>query len=467
MKACSFAAVFFGVVTSLLCGLTAGAEPVHGEKKIDAVPAGYIITDLDVASEKEAEEDVPVGFCLRGDNRIELVPGMAVYAGDAIESSEGQTVGVVFADGSVATLRPASRMKVAEYAFPAKRVPTRVVMEKGNAFFAVEHRPADAHFFVGTPLGNVEVKGTKFGVYTMRDGVSWKTTVAVTDGTVSVVPNGSGGLNLIDVTQGNKLVLSVPNTTLNPDQGIPPVDINEGNLTKQEIAVFQETAAVRAEVKTDAKGGVKITAFVQNADGSTTVVKIKEVNGVRVSTSTVTKGIDGKIVSKVKQGYQKQAVTVVDADGKVFKVKVKETSGSAKIKDPTTGKSYKTDSKDPTAFKVNPDGSVNFRAVSKDGSWIERSTAVDGNGTKTETTIIVDDPTTGTGTRKVVVHNPDGSGTTVTSNVTFTQQPDGSYVYTTVPGSEVTVNVPPNPAQPPTYRTPTTPIVPEPPPVSQ
>ncbi len=446
------AAVFASAAVGMASSFAADAKPGGGNESARA--AGYVITDLDLSDEADADPDVPAGYRLRGAEREEVLPGMPLLAGDVLENSGPQPIGVVFADGSAATLRPGAQLKIVEYGYPVAKAATRVEVEKGNVFFAVEPRPAEARFLVGTPLGTVEVKGTKFGVYTLREGDLWKTTVAVTDGTVTVNPNGAGG---IDIFEGTKLILSIPNTSLNtayPPNLPPPVEITEGNLTKEEIKELKATAAVRAEVKTNPdKGVVQIVAFVQNADGSTTVVKVKEVNGQRISTSAVTKGIDGKVISKINQGVGKLKTTVVDSNGRVFKVSAKGTTGKATVKDPVNKRTYKSDN-----VTVGADGTVSFTAVAKDGSRIIRETKILSDGTKIETTI--DIPAgADKGTKVIVIAHPDRSGSTTTSDTDL----DGN----TIPGTEVTVTKPADPFQPPAYRTPTTPIVPEPPPISQ
>ncbi|MCX7804807.1 MAG: FecR domain-containing protein [Planctomycetota bacterium] len=456
-----------GLFATALAIMAAGMTPspfasdtTPGGDRGIAKAAGYVITDIDLSDEADADPDVPAGYRLRRSEREEVVPGMPLLAGDAVENSGNQPIGVVFADGSAATLRPGGKLKIVEYGYPAAKTATRVEVEKGDVFFAVEPRPADARFLVGTPLGIVDVKGTRFGVYTLLEGNSWKTTVAVTDGVVTVVPNGSQG---IDILEGTKLILSIPKTSLNtayPPKKDPPVDIEKGNLTKDEIKILQATAAVKAEVKTNPdKGIVQIVAFVQNADGSTTVVKVKEVNGVRVSTSAVTKASDGKLISKVAQGFDKEGTVgksktiVVDSKGRIFNISAKGGAGKATVKDPANKRTYKSDN-----VTVGADGTVRFEALAKDGSRIIRETKILRDGTKIETTI--DIPAGATkGTKEVVVRHPDGSGSITTSDTDL----DGN----TIPGTEVHTPIPPNLFQPPTYRTSTTPIVPEPPPTSQ
>jgi hypothetical protein len=439
---------------------------------------GYLIS---VPADEEKADEVSLAdevTCTRGGQALRFEEGMPVFAGDAIETGKGAQVGVAFLDSSVITLRPASRLVVTDYAYPQKREPTHVELTKGRGFFAVNPRPADAHFFVKMPVGEVEVKGTKFEIYASWTGDAYEGRVAVTNGNVTLTWAHAGGL---DVKAGEKTLLHMDASVVPELANAQTVDVQKGNMSKAECKLIEACACSCIEVNLGKKNDVKIKSLLKNTDGSKTSTKITEINGHRTYLSSQTKNADKKVVAKTLESGDKRQWYEDNGSSQVS-VKLKGDSGTMRIKlfnnfqespVPTRGKHGRATTSQlysevltfTGTVTKGADGSLHGEGVTKDGDRIVLDERTDAAGTfiRTQSYSLVDpadtskittvvfatetsasgvvtqytttfDPGATTGTQTIVTTAVDGTKTTTQVAVNATVDGDGHYVV--VPGSE-------------------------------
>ncbi len=348
-------------------------------------PVGYLIQtnvneDVDEADADKAPEFDAI--CTRNGERIEATEGMEVYANDLIATTDKGTIAIAFLDSSAVTLRPGARLKIDDYAFPAQHTPTHLSLETGKAFFSVNPRPDDAHFFIRMITGQVEVKGTKFEVFQSALSGAYTTQVAVTSGTVTLKPNASGGTDIVD---GTMVVMTIASTSIgsvNTGQTGSDITFTKTNLDKNAVKAMKAGAVTDVVVSTGKKNDVKISSVHTNVDGTKTYIKLSEINGTEVTTSTIIKGTDGKtILAKITEGKGKKSVSLIEGT-LAIKESIVGTTGKASIKDKSAKKSWAG------TATILGDGTEVVDCKAKDGSRvvITRQYLADGTWIKTKTT---------------------------------------------------------------------------------
>ncbi|HYG76485.1 MAG TPA: FecR domain-containing protein [Planctomycetota bacterium] len=373
-------------------------------------PVGYLIrptsdVNLDAAEEVAEIEQPATSFVTRNGQKTPVVEGMEVYQNDLISTEKAGSIAVVFLDSTAVTLRESSALRINDYSYPAKKSPTHVSLEAGKAFFSINPRPADAHFFVKTALGQVEVKGTKFEIFTHADGAGYKTTVAVTDGTVTVKPDGQGG---VDLLAGALAVLSIASQNVVGFSGAQ-VDLTKGNVSKDQIKTMKAGAITDVIVSTGKKNDVKISSISKNPDGTITYIKLTEVNSVATKIQTSVKNAAGKIIIKISESAGKISASFVDGTLSI-KQKLVGGTGTVQIKDNSNKASYKG------TVTTLADGTEVSDGVAKDKSRlvITKQTLADGTIIKTRTTFAAG---ASEGSRVTEILTRDGGKTTYTEAV--------------------------------------------------
>ncbi len=122
-----------------------------------------------------------------------IVRGMAVHAGDRIETEQGGHAHLRFVDGAFVSVRPGSRLVIETYSYDAARPQDSAIrfrLEQGVAR-AISGKGAEAareRFRLNTPIAALGVRGTDFVVLTEPDRVR----VAVYSGAIVLTPLGEG-----------------------------------------------------------------------------------------------------------------------------------------------------------------------------------------------------------------------------------------------------------------------------------
>ena len=426
----------------------------------DEKPVGYVLTDLSPGAPEGSQEDLDIheGYCLRGDHKIDLEPGMPILAGDTILTSRDGLVAVAFADGSIATLRPLTKLRVAEYSYPSRKAPTMLAVEEGKAFFSAAKRPEGADFIVLAAGASLSGSGARFELNMLKnESGGWTASIAVTKNSVTLVRDGTN----TNIYVSTLLTMTVRNADIaGAALSGGPVTLERGNLSKEEMERLEADAAIHAEVNVSKKNDVYIRCEVKNWDGSVTKIYLKDKGGERVQMSTVTKAADGTplIRYEEKKGNWTRKITYISGETKT-KVRLKGTTGSVSIRDGTNKRHYKG-----TAY-LQKDGSWLADAVAKDGTRIVQHVTVYWDGTKVDTTTIFQAGAT-EGIRIRTTTKADGSYERIEERVTVERDASGEFIR--VPGSKPTVETRgPSPDQPPFLRTPSTLLIPEPPTVSR
>jgi len=429
------------------------------EQAAQEVPVvGYVVP---IPSDDETA-DLPesAAFCIRHGERLAAEEGMPLCAGDEIVSGDDTAIGVAFLDDSAVTLRPASRLVINDYAYPEKRHPTHLELKDGCAFFSVNPRPDDSHFFVRSSLGTVEVKGTAFEITTKVVKGQYDTTVRVTNGTVTLTPSqvaNAATTNAVDISSGTQVLLHVITDLVG---GLPtgPITINKGNLTAKQMKAALAGAITDVKVNTAKNGKVTIKSTVKNPDGSSAVTSVTEINGVRKILNYMVKDSLKHSVEKITENANSFSYFEDSGKSKLTeKVAAKTNSGklTCSLLNTFTGTGKAevfsgTDSK-------QADGTLTGHGVSKktgDTVDTERKTLADGTVVKTQTyhlkqadgqiqtvvfvtQLFID----GTSTKSTVVFAPgaatgtetsshtglDGTAQASTATVSTTKLPDGSF----------------------------------------
>ncbi|HEY3325203.1 MAG TPA: FecR family protein [Planctomycetota bacterium] len=318
---------------------------------LSAVPVGYFIDNRIINPDAELTEQDTGAFLTRGEQRIAAVEGMPVFAGDVVSTDADGSIGIVFRDSSAVTLRSQTVVKIEDYAYPARKVPTHLIVESGKAFFSVNPRPAEAHFFVSTRGGPVEVKGTKFEILSvMNSDKTFTTSVAVTDGTVTLAPHGT---TAVDVKTGTSLTMLIHSTSVAGYSGAS-VDLQKGNLSSDQIKALKAMAL--SDIMVSLKGeSVAITTIVHNPDGTISSQKLTEISGHSVKSQSSIK--NGKLtIAKVSVQY--------DSADNIKSLSVTRVDGTQSLSDKYTTKGGKATFKD-KATKASYSG--NFRVVNDSG----------------------------------------------------------------------------------------------------
>ncbi len=156
-----------------------------------------------LASAVVAAESSPVGEItfLIGDARIAagaeagaaLKRGVAVRAGQLIETGDNGHLHIRFVDGAAIAVRPHSRLKIEDYRYDPQRPDEnriRFRLEEG-AMRSITGRGGEAardRFRLNTPIAAIGIKGTDFNVQTTSE----LTRASVFEGSIVVAPLGGG-----------------------------------------------------------------------------------------------------------------------------------------------------------------------------------------------------------------------------------------------------------------------------------
>ncbi|HYF49955.1 MAG TPA: FecR family protein [Planctomycetota bacterium] len=434
----------------LLHGAILAEETIEDELKPEAQPPiGYILEVSDDERESEADNYATI---IHNGKEVFASHGMPVYAGDTVTTGAESMVGVAFVDSCAVTLRETTRLKILEYEYPNRLKPTKVELEDGRAYFDINPRPVAAHFFIKTTGGEVEVKGTKFQVYSVPDGGgSFTTSVAVTQGTVTLQPNGA---NAVDILNGTQVIVNVRNPKVAGFSG-DPVTISKGNIDKNTIKTLKKGAFFGTEVQINKKGQVKIKSQTLNGDGSVTKLQVTEIAGKRVKSVSTTK--DGKVTT-LKTNFNKDRASISRVEGsQKIAEKFKGNVGKTTIKDKSTKQSFVG-----TIKKLRDGLWVSDTSVKKDGTRLVIRREILPDGTEiTHKTVFKKGASTGVETKTTRL--PSGKVMLETCGVTTIPIDDG--VFEKIPGTTVVGNAtPPKRDAPPEEFTPVDKLVPLPPP---
>ena len=128
------------------------------------VVAGPTFADDDhVALFKNVSGTIKVA---RKDSVLDASPGMNLFASDRIVSSADGAAGIVFKDGTLVTVGPASELTLRDYAFEPKiaRYQFSMYLAKGTAIYSSGKigKLAPESVRVDTPTATVGVRGTRF-----------------------------------------------------------------------------------------------------------------------------------------------------------------------------------------------------------------------------------------------------------------------------------------------------------------
>ena len=456
--------------------LRGGDQPMGTET--GAVPVGYLIdpqfNDNDNDNGKGEEPDATaVVSCIRKGESIQAQEGFEVYPGDVIVTGGNTEMGVAFLDSSAITLRASTRLAIDEYAYPAKLVPTRVTLE-GRAYFSVTPRPDNAHFFVRTLNGAVEVKGTQFQIYTNMnsDGKTMNTQVGVTQGTISLKPLGS---EAIDVTTGNSgSIVSIVTQNVTGFTGSSET-VSKGNIDKKTLAGLKKHALSGVQVNINKNGTIKIKASTFDADGNTTVARVTELAGGPLESMNYTiKDRHKRTVFNYRDTGKHVSIKRTFEDFKLSGTATAQGGpgstrmGKGTLVDPVTGERFigtvSADSINPAAspigrinnanFSTNLTGPITenvtntivFNGVAKDGTHVFYMLSAG------EEICVVTSPNSSVGKFTEVINNPDGSQSTITGQASVNLTTN---TVTPVVGSTSTSTVPPGHPQPPAIYAPT------------
>ncbi|WP_217703856.1 FecR family protein [Piscinibacter koreensis] len=102
----------------------------------------------------------------RGGASVPAVSGMTLFVADRLVSSPGASAGIVFKDGTLLTLGPATEVQVRDYVFKPKEATYAfdVFLARGSAVYSSGKigKVAPEAVKVGTPTATVGVRGTRF-----------------------------------------------------------------------------------------------------------------------------------------------------------------------------------------------------------------------------------------------------------------------------------------------------------------
>lgn len=122
-----------------------------------------------------------------------IVRGMAVHAGDSIETEAGGHVHLRFVDGAFVSVRPGSRLVIESYRYDAARPQDSAIrfrLEQGvvRSISGKGTEAAREHFRLNTPIAAIGVRGTDFVVQAEAERVR----VAINRGAIVLTPLGEG-----------------------------------------------------------------------------------------------------------------------------------------------------------------------------------------------------------------------------------------------------------------------------------
>jgi hypothetical protein len=103
---------------------------------------------------------------LRQGSSVEARPGTTLQVSDKLASGPGASAGIVFKDGTLLTLGPATELQLRDYAFKPKdaKYAFSVYLAKGSAIYSSGKlaKLAPEAVRIDTPTATVGVRGTRF-----------------------------------------------------------------------------------------------------------------------------------------------------------------------------------------------------------------------------------------------------------------------------------------------------------------
>lgn len=106
---------------------------------------------------------------VRDSGSVEAKPGTTLLVSDRLVSAAGATAGIVFKDGTILTLGPASELLVRDYVFEPReaRYAFSVYLAKGQAVYSSGKigKLAPGSVAVSSPTATVGVRGTTFIIH--------------------------------------------------------------------------------------------------------------------------------------------------------------------------------------------------------------------------------------------------------------------------------------------------------------
>ena len=107
-------------------------------------------------------------FAMRGDNRVALKPGDALFEKDVLQTDASGTIGITFTDNTVLSLGPNSEAALAEYSFDSSNFKgtMQTDMHKGTLSMVSGDiaRSSPTAMTVRTPTAILGVRGTSFAI---------------------------------------------------------------------------------------------------------------------------------------------------------------------------------------------------------------------------------------------------------------------------------------------------------------
>ncbi len=107
-----------------------------------------------------------VVMVVRAGGTVPATAGASLFVADRIEAASGASAGIVFKDGTLLTVGPATRLQLRDYVFEPKdaRYAFDVYLDKGSAIYASGRigKLAPASVRLESPTATVGVRGTRF-----------------------------------------------------------------------------------------------------------------------------------------------------------------------------------------------------------------------------------------------------------------------------------------------------------------
>jgi hypothetical protein len=390
-----------------------------------------------------ADDPPPPAYCVRDGKRLPVSEGMEAYAGDVVETGADGAIAIAFMDSCAVTLRESTTLRIDDYAYPDRLAPTYLSLESGSAFFDIQPRPENAHFFVRTKGGEVDVKGTKFEILSSPYGNDFKTTVAVTKGKVTITPKNATS---VWVEDGNQAVVSIKNYNI-PGWDTSNPELKKGNISKDMLKVLKKTALCDVMVTvTDKKGqvddqgrqikSVKIKSWNKNPDGTKTYIRLTEITGEKIRMSTTVKSSNNKVISRIIENRNRIVTKGIDGNLQI-RHRTVDGTGTATIRDRALKKVYMG------SVVTMADGTVYCDTKAKDGTRMVYSTKRLAGGTiVTIKTVFANG--SDQGTQYTDVRYANGRRDSWWETVTSVLRTDGDFVSVTgVVDYESTAKLPP------------------------
>jgi hypothetical protein len=267
----------------------------------------------------------------------------------------------------------------------------------------------------------------KFDIIVNRDanGTTFTSTVAVLKGTATL---NRAGANAVDVLFGSQALLTIHNNVAGA--GPTSTTVNQGNLTKDQIAALAANSVADVTVVVNTNRSVTINAVIKNSDGSISLGKATTISGIVTKDTWTTKDANNKTIATWSENKSNIMLSRV-YDGYTLKSNVSKKSGigNSTFKGPS-GTAYKGTT---TVSAVN--GNITFTSTTaKDGS--QAIYTYDPSSGKQTVTIIMKDGSATQTTQSYIKST--GIQTTSTENGQFV---NGSFVGNPSTLNSVTKNI--------------------------